>query len=198
LRHSCNEVHAKLQALGIWFGDSPSLFDHLVKSKHETLNLSNGQSCSSKESAFYDRLFNETFDTHDALEDVIREFGMKLSLYHNYYWVCKCILLRCMSDRTFNVWLHTQYFSLHTQCFSLHTQYFSSHIQCFSSHTIVQCCTLNVSVCTLNVSVRTQSLNVAHSVFQFLLLRIKLRKTTADQARKFTSLAIQNGGESGP
>jgi hypothetical protein len=38
LRHSCNEVHAKLQALGIWFGDSLSLFDHLVESKHEALN----------------------------------------------------------------------------------------------------------------------------------------------------------------
>jgi hypothetical protein len=126
-----------------------------------------------------------------SIPKVVSSIPMKLFLYHNYYWVCKYILL--LSDHTFNVWLHTQYFSLHTQCFSLHTQYFSSHTQCFSSHTqcfsshtIVQCCTLNVSVCTLNVSVRTQSFNVAHSMFQCLLLRIKLRKTTADQAQKYS------------
>jgi hypothetical protein len=93
LRHSCNEVHAKLQAMGIWFGDNLSLFDHLVKSKHEALNPSNGQSCSSKESAFYDRLFNKTFDAHDALEDVIAPhrilFASPLRLSEDIVSYCK-------------------------------------------------------------------------------------------------------------
>ena len=70
-RHSCNEVREKLQSLRVWFGDSLSLFDHLVKSKHEALDLSNGQSCPSNESSFYERLFRETFQAHDATEDVV-------------------------------------------------------------------------------------------------------------------------------
>ena len=69
LRQSANEVLEKLKRLEIWFADSLSLFDHLVKSKHEAVNLSNGQSCSLNESAFYERLFQEHFDAHDALQD---------------------------------------------------------------------------------------------------------------------------------
>ena len=70
-RLGCNEVREKLQSLRVWFSDSLSLFDHLVKSKHEALNLSNGQSCPSNESSFYERLFRETFQAHDATEDVV-------------------------------------------------------------------------------------------------------------------------------
>ncbi|CAB4014814.1 exonuclease R569, partial [Paramuricea clavata] len=54
LRNSASEIHAKMQALGICFGDSLPLFEHLIKIKHPALTQSNGRRCSSNKSSIYE------------------------------------------------------------------------------------------------------------------------------------------------
>ena len=71
LRNSASEIHVEMQALGICFGDSLPLFEHLSKTKHPALTKSNGKRCPSNQSSIYESLFNEKFDAHDAKEDVI-------------------------------------------------------------------------------------------------------------------------------
>jgi DNA polymerase III epsilon subunit-like protein len=71
LRNSTSKIHAVMQALGICFGDSLMLFEHLLRIKHSVLTLSNGRRCSSNQSSIYEALFEEKFAAHDAKEDVI-------------------------------------------------------------------------------------------------------------------------------
>jgi hypothetical protein len=71
LRNSASEIHAEMQALGICFGDSLPLFEHLIKIKHTALTQSNGRTCSSNQSSIYEGLFNEKFAAHDVKEDVM-------------------------------------------------------------------------------------------------------------------------------
>ena len=71
LRNSASEIHEEMQALGICFGDSLPLFEHLSKTKHAALTQSNGKRCSSNQSSIYKSLFNKKFDAHNAKEDVV-------------------------------------------------------------------------------------------------------------------------------
>ena len=71
LRQSASDIHAGMQALGICFGDSLPLFEHLTKIKHPALTHSNGKTCSSNQSSIYEALFKEKFAAHDAKEDVL-------------------------------------------------------------------------------------------------------------------------------
>ena len=71
LRNSSSEIHARMQALGISFGDSLSMFEHFLKIKHPAFTQSSGKTCSSNQSSIYEALFNEKFAAHDAKEDVI-------------------------------------------------------------------------------------------------------------------------------
>ena len=68
LHNSNSSIIAKFQSLGIFFGDSLSLFEYLVK--ESILKDRNGDSCALNQSAVYKALFDQGFDAHDALEDV--------------------------------------------------------------------------------------------------------------------------------
>ena len=50
--------------------DSLHLVKNLIKDKHKTLELETGGYCKPNQSSLYTHLFNEQFDSHDALEDV--------------------------------------------------------------------------------------------------------------------------------
>ena len=43
---------------------------NLIKDKHKALELETGGYCKPNQSSLYTYLFNEQFDSHDALEDV--------------------------------------------------------------------------------------------------------------------------------
>ncbi|CAB4000413.1 exonuclease R569 [Paramuricea clavata] len=68
LHNSNSNIIAKFQSLGIFFGDSLSLFEYLVK--ESILKDRNGDSCALNQSAVYKALFDQGFDAHDALENV--------------------------------------------------------------------------------------------------------------------------------
>ena len=71
LQNSSRQFIKKLRSLEVLFGDSLSLFEHLVNTKHPTLCLPDGKDCLVNQSALYKCLFSTTFEAHDALEDVI-------------------------------------------------------------------------------------------------------------------------------
>ncbi|XP_028418739.1 uncharacterized protein LOC114544257 [Dendronephthya gigantea] len=67
-QNSNNSILAEMQSIGISFGDSLTLFEHLVK--QSVLKDRDGNSCALNQSAVYEALFDRHFDAHDALEDV--------------------------------------------------------------------------------------------------------------------------------
>ena len=54
----------------VLFGESLPIFQQLVRSKHSALKQADGQFCAVNQSALYECLFQETFETHVAFEDV--------------------------------------------------------------------------------------------------------------------------------
>ena len=57
--------------MDVWFADSLSLFKELIKSQFPALQNADGTFPKTNQSSLYKTLFNETFDAHDALEDVL-------------------------------------------------------------------------------------------------------------------------------
>ena len=70
LRNSTNSFKEKLQSIDVLFGDTLSLFKHLVNSKQPDLQQPDGKFSALNQPALYQCLFGEEFDAHDALEDV--------------------------------------------------------------------------------------------------------------------------------
>ena len=66
LRKSDANFHRRLKDLNVYFADSHILVKDLLKGK-----LPSGQLCKSNQSPLYSHLFNENFEAHDALEDVV-------------------------------------------------------------------------------------------------------------------------------
>ena len=55
----------------VWFADSLYLFKNLIKSQLPALRNAEGTFPKTNQSSLYKTLFNQTFDAHDALEDVL-------------------------------------------------------------------------------------------------------------------------------
>ena len=85
LRNAGKEFTPVLQSLGVWFAESPSLFKELIKSQLPALTNSDGTLPKTNQSSIYTTLFNQTFDVHDALENVLALrrilFSSKLELF---------------------------------------------------------------------------------------------------------------------
>ena len=71
LRRSEENFRSKLSNRNVYFGDRQILVKHLLKEKHPALQLSESASCKSNQSAVYSHLFNEEFEAHNALEDIM-------------------------------------------------------------------------------------------------------------------------------
>ncbi|XP_068700225.1 uncharacterized protein [Montipora foliosa] len=71
LRNAGNEFSSELQSMDVWFADSLSLFKNLIKSQLPALRNADGTFPKTNQSSLYKTLFNQTFDAHDALEDVL-------------------------------------------------------------------------------------------------------------------------------
>jgi hypothetical protein len=69
-----------MQSLGVLFGESLSIFEQLVRSKHPALQQADSQSCPINQTALYQCLFQETFEAHDAFEDVK---ALRKMLFHS-------------------------------------------------------------------------------------------------------------------
>ena len=70
LRNGGTNLAAKLQSMNILFGDSLALMKALMKSSHPCLKRGDGTISKTNQTALYETLFGESFDAHDALEDV--------------------------------------------------------------------------------------------------------------------------------
>ena len=70
--------------MNVYFADSLHLMKKLIKNKHKALELDSSGYCKPNQRNFYNHLFKEQFDHHDALENVraLRKilFGSSLSL----------------------------------------------------------------------------------------------------------------------
>lgn len=66
--------------MGVLFGESLSIFEQLVRSKHPALKQADGQFCPVNQSALYECLFQKTFEAHDAFEDVK---ALRKMLFHS-------------------------------------------------------------------------------------------------------------------
>ena len=70
--------------MDVWFDDSLSLFKKLIKSQLPALRNPDGTFPKTNQSSLDKTLFNQTFDAHDALEDVLALrkilFSSKLAL----------------------------------------------------------------------------------------------------------------------
>lgn len=71
LRNAGNEFSSELQSMDVWFADSLYLFKNLIKSQLPALRNAEGTFPKTNQSSLYKTLFNQTFDAHDALEDVL-------------------------------------------------------------------------------------------------------------------------------
>ena len=71
LRCAGEEIAKKLQSQDIWFADSLVLFKALIKSKLPSLCCPDGTFPKPNQSSLYKALFGESFNAHDALEDVL-------------------------------------------------------------------------------------------------------------------------------
>jgi hypothetical protein len=71
LRNGDDSFEEKLHNMNICFGDNLPLMRALISSKHSLLMQSNGEFCQANLGSVYKCLFDEDFDAHDALEDVI-------------------------------------------------------------------------------------------------------------------------------
>ena len=98
LRNSTSGLHERLQAIGVLFDDSLSLFEQVVNSNHPALQQPYGRISVTNQSALYKCLFPETFEAHDALEYVtaLRKmmFSSKLKLSEKLI-VTHCKLISC-------------------------------------------------------------------------------------------------------
>ena len=57
--------------MDLWFADSLSLFNELIISQFPALRYADGTFPKTNQSSLYKTLFNQTFNAHDALEDVL-------------------------------------------------------------------------------------------------------------------------------
>jgi len=84
LRNAGKEFSSEQQSVDVWFADSLSLFKELIESQLPALWNADGTFPKTNQSSIYETPFNQTFDAHDALEDVLalREilFSLKLKL----------------------------------------------------------------------------------------------------------------------
>ncbi|CAB4037258.1 exonuclease R569, partial [Paramuricea clavata] len=71
LRNAGNNFEEQLHSMKICFGDSLPLIRSLISNQHAPLKQSNGQFCKANLASVYKCLFDQDFDAHDALEDVI-------------------------------------------------------------------------------------------------------------------------------
>ena len=71
LRNSDANFQRRLKDLNVYFAGSLVLGKDLLKEKHPALQLTSGQLCKSNQSSLFSHLFNENFEAHDALEDVV-------------------------------------------------------------------------------------------------------------------------------
>ena len=70
LCNSTSSFHEKMQSLGVLLSERLSIFEEIVCNKHPALQQADGKSCPVKQSALYKCLFQETFEAHNAFEDV--------------------------------------------------------------------------------------------------------------------------------
>ena len=70
LRNGGHNFVAELTSENIRIADTLLLFKSLIKDKHSSLQNEQGQFPKPKQSSLYEHLFEETFEAHDALEDV--------------------------------------------------------------------------------------------------------------------------------
>ena len=70
LRNSDTSFKDNLIEMNVHFADSHHLMKELIKGKHKALELEKGGFCKPNQGSLYTHIFNEQFDTHDALEDV--------------------------------------------------------------------------------------------------------------------------------
>ena len=71
LRNPGKEFITVFQSMDVWFADSLSLFKELIISQLPALKNTDGTLPKTNQSSIYRTLFNQTFDAHDALEDVL-------------------------------------------------------------------------------------------------------------------------------
>ena len=71
LRNGGDSFISELSSANIRFADTLTLFKSLIKSKHSTLENGEGKFPKANQSSLYKHLFQESFDAHDALGDVI-------------------------------------------------------------------------------------------------------------------------------
>ena len=70
LRNSDENFKDGITDMNVYFADSLHLMKKLIKNKHKALELDSSGYCKPNQSNFYNHLFKEQFDAHDALENV--------------------------------------------------------------------------------------------------------------------------------
>ena len=71
LRNGGDNFAKDLKRMGIRLADTLQLFKKLVKNKHPALVKQDGTSCHSNQQSLYKCVFQEPFDAHDGLQDVL-------------------------------------------------------------------------------------------------------------------------------
>ena len=71
LRNAGENFVSELNSMNIRFADTLTLFKSLIKIKHSSLQNEQGQFPKPNQASLYEHLFQDNFESHDALEDVI-------------------------------------------------------------------------------------------------------------------------------
>ena len=71
LRNGGDRFITELKSINVRFADTLTLFKSLINSKYSTLENDEGLYPKANQSSLYEHLFQESFDAHDALGDVI-------------------------------------------------------------------------------------------------------------------------------
>ena len=71
LRNAGESFVHNLQLMDVWFADSLTLFKELIKCQCPQLNNADGTFPKANQSSLYEALFEESFNAHDSLDDVL-------------------------------------------------------------------------------------------------------------------------------
>ena len=71
LRNAGGNFAYNLDLMNVWFADSLSLFKELIKCQFQQLKNADGTFPKANQSSIYEAVFQESFNAHDSLEDVL-------------------------------------------------------------------------------------------------------------------------------